>query len=72
MSVPSETSAVPPATAAALPPEEPPGTRSGAAGLRVVLNALCSVDVPMANSSMFTRPHGIAPAALRRATTVAS
>ena len=44
------------ATAAAEPPEEPPGTRAGSHGLRVGLNALCSVDEPIANSSMFVLP----------------
>ena len=72
VSVASDASAMPPATAAAEPPLEPPGTRSSATGLRVFWNALCSVEVPMANSSMFTRPVGTAPAVLIRAMTVAS
>ena len=54
------------ATAAAEPPEEPPGTRAGSHGLRVGLNALFSVDEPIANSSMFVLPSTIAPAASSR------
>ena len=60
------------ATAAAEPPDEPPGTRPVSHGLRVALKALCSVDEPIANSSMFALPRTIAPAASSRATTVAS
>ena len=71
MSDPSATGAIPDATAAAEPPEEPPGTRSRAHGLRVGLKALFSVDEPMANSSMFVLPRTTAPAASSRATAVA-
>ena len=39
---------------------------------QVVWNPEFSVELPMANSSIFSRPKTIAPAALRRATTVAS
>ena len=52
---------MPAATAAADPPDDPPGTRSGASGLRVGPNALFSVDEPIANSSMFVLPTTIAP-----------
>ncbi len=60
------------ATAAAEPPEEPPGTRARSHGLRVGLKALFSVDEPIANSSMFVLPTTIAPAASSRATAVAA
>jgi hypothetical protein len=50
------------ATAAAEPPDEPPGIRVVSHGLRVVKNAEFSVELPMANSSMFKRPKTIAPA----------
>ena len=50
------------ATAAAEPPEEPPGTRARSQGFRVFLKALFSVDEPIANSSMFVLPITIAPA----------
>ena len=63
---------MPDATAAADPPDEPPGTRSGAIGFFVGPYALCSVDDPIANSSMFVLPNGIAPAARSFFTTVAS
>ena len=61
-----------PATAAAEPPDEPPGTRERSQGLRVTPSAECSVDEPIANSSMLVLPSMIAPAASRRATGVAS
>jgi aspartate/methionine/tyrosine aminotransferase len=46
----------PAATAAALPPEEPPGTLSKSHGLCVGKNAECSVELPIATSSMFNFP----------------
>src|SRR6185295_17666007 len=72
VSVPNEPAASPPATAAAEPPDEPPGTRARSHGLRVSWNAECSVDEPIANSSMLVLPRITAPAALSRATIVAS
>src|SRR5882762_1563598 len=60
------------ATAAALPPLEPPGTRVMSCGLRVGPNAEFSVDDPIANSSRFVLPMVTAPAARNRSTTVAS
>src|SRR6188768_3644121 len=60
------------ATAAAEPPPEPPGIRSRSQGLRVGPYAECSVEEPIANSSMMVLPRIGRPAALRRATTVAS
>ena len=72
MSEPSETGASPAATAAAAPPELPPGTRVKSQGFDVGPKAEFSVEEPMANSSMFNRPHGIAPAALSLTVAVAS
>src|SRR5919107_5928099 len=72
VSEPRAIGTIPEATATAEPPDEPPGTRSGAIGFFVGPYALCSVDEPIANSSMFVLPNGIAPASRRRFTTVAS
>ena len=72
MSVPSAQGASPPATAAAEPPEEPPGTRSGSHGFCVGPKAEFSVDEPIANSSRFVLPRSGSPAALQRAATVES
>ena len=72
VSVPRLAAAMPAATAAAAPPDEPPGTRSTSHGLRVVKKPECSVDEPIANSSMLTLPRTTAPASMSRATTVAS
>src|SRR5947209_2752381 len=62
----------PAATAAALPPLDPPGTRVGSCGFRVGPKAEFSVDEPMANSSRFVLPRITAPADRSRVTTVAS
>jgi hypothetical protein len=72
VSVPIAAAASSPATAAAEPPDEPPGTRARSQGLRVILKPECSVDEPIANSSMFVLPSMTAPDALSRATAVAS
>ncbi len=56
MSEPSAQSASPAATAAAEPPEEPPGTVARSHGLCVGPKAEFSVDEPMANSSMLDLP----------------
>ena len=72
VSEPSDSGANPAATAAALPPDDPPGTRSGSWGLRVGPNAEFSVELPMANSSRLVLPMVMAPAPARRSTTVAS
>src|SRR5437763_15369982 len=71
VSEPSAAGAIRAATAAADPPLEPPGVRSGAHGLRVGPNAEFSVDEPIANSSQLVFPMTTAPAASSRATTVA-
>ena len=72
VSVPSASGANPAATAAAEPPDEPPGTRDSSHGFLVGPYALFSVDEPIANSSMLVLPKRIAPAALSLAITVAS
>lgn len=60
------------ATAAAEPPDEPPGTAFVSHGLRTGPKAEFSFDEPMANSSMFVLPSVTMPARARRSTTVAS
>src|ERR1700677_2285481 len=71
VSVPSAHGARPAATAAALPPEEPPGTRVRSHGLSTGPNAEFSFEEPIANSSWLVLPSRLAPAACSRATTVA-
>jgi len=72
VSEPSAAIASPAATAAALPPDEPPGTRSRSHGLEVVRNAEFSVEEPIANSSRLRRPQQMAPASRSLRVTVAS
>ena len=60
------------ATAAAAPPLEPPGIRVRSHGLWVSLKPECSVDDPMANSSMFSFPTITAPPFFNFFTTEAS
>src|SRR5260370_23661362 len=60
------------ATAAAEPPDDPPGTRVKSRGLRTGRKAEFSFDEPMANSSQFVLPSTTAPADSRRATAVQS
>src|SRR5438309_586528 len=72
VSDPNASGAIADATAAALPPLDPPGTRLGSRGLRVGPKAEFSVELPMANSSRFVLPIGTPPAATIRDTTVAS
>ena len=71
VSVPSAHGASPAATAAALPPEDPPGTRSRSHGLRTGPKAEFSFEEPIANSSWLVLPSSGAPAVRRRSTTVA-
>jgi hypothetical protein len=71
VSLPSAAGTMPAATAAAEPPEEPPGVRATSQGLCVGPWIECSVDEPIANSSMLVRPTRIAPAAARRRAAVA-
>src|SRR5258707_15867157 len=63
---------IPAASAAALPPLLPPGTLVVSQGLRLVLKALFSVELPIANSSRLVFPRKTAPAASSFLTTVAS
>ena len=51
---------------------EPPGTRSRSHGLAVGPNAECSVDEPIANSSMLVLPRITAPASRSRSVMWAS
>jgi hypothetical protein len=67
VSVPRAHTASPAATAAADPPEEPPGTVSRFQGLRTGPNAEFSFELPIANSSQFVFPTSTEPAAFRRA-----
>ena len=72
MSVPIESGAWNAATAAAEPPLQPPGTRSSSHGLAVGPHAECSVDEPIANSSMLVLPRITAPASRSRSVMCAS
>ena len=72
MSEPIASGANPAATAAALPPLDPPGTKSKSCGLRVGPKAEFSVELPIANSSQFVFPIIMAPASFSLVTTVAS
>src|SRR6266851_5825582 len=72
VSVPMPSGAWYAATAAADPPDEPPGTRVRSHGLRDGPNAEFSVDEPMANSSMLVLPRITTPASRNRLVTVAS
>src|SRR5579875_2035334 len=71
VSVPIAQGALPAATAAALPPDEPPGTRARSHGFRTGPNAEFSLEEPIANSSWLVLPSSVAPASCRRVTTVA-
>src|SRR3954447_22685995 len=72
VSDPKARAAKPAVTAAADPPDDPPGTRVVSSGLRVGPNAEFSVLDPIANSSRLVLPMMIAPAACSRVTIVAS
>src|SRR5579864_5336976 len=58
------------ATAAAEPPEGPPGTNSGFQGFLTEQSELVSVEEAMANSSRLSLARGTAPAALSLGTRV--
>ena len=62
----------PAATAAADPPEDPPGVRVTSHGLRVTPLASVAVHGKIVSSGTFVIPIGIAPAARRRRTASAS
>src|ERR1700722_961292 len=63
---------MPAATAAAEPPDDPPGTREESHGLCTGPKKLFSFDEPIANSSMFVLPMETAPDAASFSTTAAS
>ena len=71
VSVPIAQGASPAATAAALPPEDPPGTRSRSHGLRTGPKAEFSLEDPIANSSWLVFASSAAPASLSSDTAVA-
>src|SRR5919107_2825859 len=71
VSVPIASGASYAASAAALPPPEPPGMRPRSHGLLVGPYAEYSVDEPIANSSMLVLPSSTLPAARSRSTVVA-
>src|SRR5207247_10671446 len=72
VSDPSAATVMSAATAAAAPPDEPPGTRLKSRGLCTGFQAEFSFDEPMANSSQFSFPRTIAPAASSLDTVVQS
>src|SRR3954454_22751506 len=72
VSVAVATGATRAATAAAEPPEEPPGTSFRSQGFLTGPYQLVSLDDPMANSSMLVLPSVTMPAASSFSTTVAS
>src|SRR5882757_379870 len=72
VSVPMASGASNAASDAAEPPPEPPGMREVSHGLRVGPYAECSVELPIANSSMLVLPRITTPALRSRAATVAS
>src|SRR6202040_2542491 len=71
-SVPMPKGASPAATAAAAPPDEPPGVRRRSHGLAVRPNSGASVKHLWPNSGVVVLPTRIAPAAFSRATAVES
>jgi hypothetical protein len=72
VSVPVAAGASPAATAAAEPPELPPGTAALSHGLRTGPKAEFSFDEPIANSSMLVLPRITAPARSNCSITCAS
>src|ERR1019366_1581396 len=71
-SLPTAAPTSPAATAAALPPLEPPGGKRGSHGLRVFPHVGVSVNGHWVNSGTFVLPITIAPAARSRRTISAS
>src|SRR6266542_4820093 len=71
VSEPNATGTIPAATAAAEPPDEPPGTREMSQGFRTGPNAEFSFEEPMAISSQLVLPITMAPAVSKRSITVA-
>ena len=72
VSVPNAHTAAPAATAAALPPLEPPGTVSRFHGLCTTPYAEFSLDEPIANSSQLVLPTSTLPAPDNRVQAVQS
>src|SRR5919198_1852249 len=66
VSVPNAHTHSPAATAAADPPDDPPGTVSSPHGFLVGKNAEFSVEEPMANSSQLVLPTSTDPSAFSR------
>jgi hypothetical protein len=62
VSVPSAVSQSPPATAAAEPEDDPPGTRSGALLFSGVPSKAFSPSMPSETSSVIVLPISVAPA----------
>src|SRR4029079_14808298 len=71
-SVPTASGPMPDATAAAAPPDDPPGVSLGFQGLRVMPVSVLSVVPLMPNSGLFVLPISTAPASRRRAVAGAS
>src|ERR1700704_5042058 len=71
-SLPTPPAEHPDAMAAASPPLEPPALRDKSQGLLVFPLVKLSVSYAIRNSGVFVLPSKIAPAALRRAASVAS
>ncbi len=71
-SVPTASGAMPEATAAAAPPEEPPGVLAGFQGLRVMPVSALSVTPFQPNSGVVVLPTMTAPCSRRRAVAGAS
>ena len=72
MSLPMSSKDIPVATATAAPDELPPGVRARSQGLRVSPNRRLQPCGAPASSGRWLLPSTMAPAARRRATTVAS
>ena len=71
-SVPTAAGPMPDATAAAAPPDDPPGVILGFHGLRVTPVSRLSVVPLIPNSGVFVLPNNTAPASRNRAVTGAS
>ena len=72
VSVPSPATAIPQATATAVPPLLPPAMKRRSIALPTAPKAALALVIPNANSCMFVLPSTIAPAAFSRATAGAS
>ena len=71
-SEPCASASAPEATAAAAPPDEPPGVRSGSQGFRHAPFRSDSVTAVIPNSGVFDFPSTTKPACFIRRTTAAS